>query len=92
MSQQIDGSYSSGRKEAPIDRQDSTATGEGVSLVVEDICDDDTQMSDRRCKKQAGRDSFKHKPKHKGKLKKRDITIGTCNVRTILQEVYLTYF
>ena len=61
MSQHKDRSYSTGRAEAPRAGQDLKATGEGVSLVVEDICDDDTQMSDGRCMKQTGRDSSNKK-------------------------------
>jgi len=70
--------------ETPSAAQDLTATGEGVSVSVEDVSDDDTNVSDWRGKKQTCRDSSKsHRlnRKMKKKLRKNDISLGTWNVR-----------
>ena len=48
-----------GRVETPRVDQDLRATGEGGSVIVEDVSDDDTNVSDWRGKKQTRRDSSK---------------------------------
>ena len=89
MSQSIEERYRPGRVETPRNGQDSRATGEGVSVSVGDILDEDINVSDGRCKKQTCRDSLKSekaKKRGKEKIRKKDITIGTWNVRTMLPE------
>ena len=75
-----------GRAETLRVDQDSIATGEGVSVIAEDASDDDTNVSDGRCRKQTCRGSskaLKAKRKGKKKLRSKDISIGTWNVRTM---------
>ena len=79
------------RVEPPRAGQDLENTGEGGSEIVEDVLDDDASVSDGRHNKQTHRDSSsgqssKKKSKAKAKIRKRDITIGTWNVRTMLPE------
>ena len=71
-----------GRAETLRVDQNLTTTGEGVSVIVEDVSDDDINLSDGRCNKQTCRDSLKTK-KRKKKLRSKDINIGTWNVRTM---------
>ena len=70
MSQSIEERYRPGRVETPRNGQDSRATGEGVSVSVGDILDEDINVSDGRCKKQTHRDSLKSEKAKKG-VKKR---------------------
>ena len=86
MSKSQERSARTGRAETPRVDQDLKATGEGVSVIVEDVSDDDINVSDGRCKKQSCRDSSKAwitKRRRKNKLRRKDISIGTWNVRTM---------
>ena len=72
-----------GRVETPRVDKDLRATGEGGSVIVEDVSDDGMQVPDGRCRKQTCRDSYKNFKRRKRKLRKKDINIGTWNVRTM---------
>ena len=70
MTQRTNERDRTGRVESPRNGQYLRATGEGVSVNVEDILDDDVNASDGSCTKQTRRDSsFKTKSQKKGKRK-----------------------
>ena len=89
MTQRTNERDRTGRVESPRNGQYLRATGEGVSVNVEDILDDDVNASDGSCTKQTRRDSsFKTKSQKRGKekIRKKEINIGTWNVQTMMPE------
>lgn len=90
MSQPTDRRYRPGRAGPLRAGQDLKATEEGGSRAAEGNHDDDTSVSDGGHRTQLCRDSLKKgkatRLKKKRKLRKKDVVIGTWNVRTMLIE------